>query len=74
MSVPIIEQHLSRELLELRNTVPYGRILGLASQFCASDKEALAAVADIVLRTVARDLSVQSRTGSIILHINVITD
>jgi len=69
----IVEQHLLRELEWLRGSPQYLRLLGLVSQLCASSGDALAVSADVVLRSIARDLVTQSRAGNIILHITVVS-
>ena len=75
MSELTIENHLKREVMELQKTPQYQRLLGVVSQVCSMNtgtRDPLAIVADAVLRDMARDLSAQSRTGRIILHINVV--
>jgi len=75
MSEHTIENHLQNAVRQLQNAPQYQQLLGLVSQVCSMNTETrdpLAIVADTILRDIARDLSNQSRTGRIILHINVV--
>jgi len=76
MPVPTIESRLKYELLQLQSTPQYQRLLATINQVCqlsSQPQDPLQVVADTVLRSIARDFSMQA-SGNIIMHITVIKE